>query len=440
LIFIMPIEFKTNRTIRVWNRVVFAAAFLASAWTVVALGSFECPRGIYALDSALGSITNGVSMRDANIRTNDFITGYALRSAWEELEPVQDQFDFTIIDWNVRKLSVKGKKLSCLVLPIDPAWLAQTPGVTTWFDTDPNQNRVRPVPWDPLLIERLSVFIHALAEHEIEGVKLKDHPTLAVVNLGFAGAALAIRDPSVKLRDMTGYSRAALSNAVLANLRIAVTNFPNKFVHIEFWPVLDAQSSPTLWEDLRQGILAEFNGVTRPRVGFWGENLAASRPVPNGDPILGRPTTTFGAPLYLSQTNTWVGFQALTSWAQPFNNFNAQVTNATPADGMQFASDTYGSTYFELYVSDIDRVDWRADFERWRARLFPPEQFSAMLTGGDLQLQWPSWIGGVYRVESSGDLLIWQSNSPSLLATSNITIWPQPATNLAQFYRLRTLP
>ena len=422
------------------NYLPVAAAILASVFTAYALDSFDRPRGIYALDSALGSITNGVSMRDANLRTNDFVTGYVLRSAWDTLEPVQDQFDFTIIDWNVRKLTAQGKKLSCLMLAIDPAWLAQTPGVTTWFDTDPNINRLRPVPWDSFLLQRLAIFIHALAEHQIDGVKFKDHPTLAVVNFGLAGAGLAIRDPSVRLRDMTNYSRVALSNAVLANLRIAVTNFPGKFVQIEFWPVTDTQSSPTLWEYLRQGILAEFNGVTRPRVGFWMENLAASRPAPNTDPVTGRPTTTFGAPLYLSQTNTWVGFQALTSWLQPFNNFNSQVTNATPADGMKFASDTFGCAYFELYVSDIDRLAWRADFEQWRARLFPPEQFTATSPGGNLQLQWPSWIGGVYQVEASGNLVSWQTNSPPLLASNSVTIWTKTTTPAAQFFRLRTLP
>ncbi|MBC8096281.1 MAG: hypothetical protein H7Y43_10740 [Akkermansiaceae bacterium] len=429
-----------KKFIKNWKALFLLTATLAAAGAAGASGNFDRPRGIYALDSALGSTNNGVSMRDANMRTNSFVTGYALRTAWDVLEPAPGQFDFTIIDWNVRKLAARGKKLSYMMLPIDPPWIAQTPGVVTWFDTDPKMNRLRPVPWDEFLLDRLALFIHALAEHEIDGVKFKDHPTLDVLNLGFAGAGLAIRDPSVKLRDMAGYSRAALSNAVMTNLRIGVTNFPGRFVQIEFWPVVDAQNSPTLWEFLRLGILGEFNGETRPRVGFWMENLAASRPAPNTDPVMGRPTTTFGAPLYLSQTNTWVGFQALTSWLQPFNNFNSQVTNATPADGLKYASDTFGCTYFEFYVSDIDRLAWRADFEQWHARLFPPETISATVLNDGVRVEWPSWSGGVYQVESSVDFVAWQTNSLWLLASNSVTAWTEPATQPARYYRLRILP
>ena len=45
--------------------------------------AFPRPRGIYALDSAQGTTNNGVSMRDANIRSNSFVNGYMLRAAWK---------------------------------------------------------------------------------------------------------------------------------------------------------------------------------------------------------------------------------------------------------------------------------------------------------------------------------------------------------------------
>ena len=320
---------------------------------VLAGESFPCPRGIYVLDSMVGTTNiNGVSMRDANIRTHDFLTGYALRADWATMEPAQDQFNFTLIDWNVRRLAAVGQKLSFLFMNTDPAWIAQTPGVTVWYDSSVGRNRA--VPWDSFLLIRMEVFLHALAEHSIDGVKFKDHPVLEVVNTGLVGAKLAIRDPATPMRSMTGYTRANLTDAVLRNLRAAVTKIPSQFVQIGFWPVTDSQNTPMLWEALRQSILAEFNGVNRPRVGFWMENLSASRPAPGQDPITDKPITSFGGPLYLSQTNTWANFQALTSWRQPFNNYDSSVTSATPADGMLYAHSTYGNTYFELYVADID--------------------------------------------------------------------------------------
>lgn len=404
-----------------------------------ATDKFPVPRGIYAIDSGAGFITNGVSMRDANIRTNDFVSGYVLRAGWSVLETNRDQFDFTIIDWNVRKLAALNKKLSLEIINVDPPWLTQTPGVMTWLDADTGTNRA--VPWDPFLLARVEVLLNALAEHQIDGVKLKDHPVLEVINFGMAGAMLAIRDPSVKMRDMTNYSRANLTNAVLRSVLATVRNFPTKFVNVGLWPVTDYQSSPPLWEATRQAILSEFNGVSRPRIGFWMENLSASRTAPGVEPVTGRPNTTFGVPLFLSQTNAWVGFQALTSWLKPFNNFDAQVTNATPFDGMQYANDTYGTTYFEIYVGDLDNVGYRADFQKWRARLFPPEQIT--ITGenvGAIQLQWPSWPGGVYQVEASTNLAVWTTNSPQLLATNALSTWDPTTTQTRQFYRLRTLP
>jgi dienelactone hydrolase len=348
------------------------------------------PRGLYVLDSPSSTTNiNGVPMRDGNIRTNDFVTGYVLRASWSTLEPARDQFEFTIIDWNVRRLAALGQKLSLLLLNTEPAWLAQTPDLTTWYDS--SLGRDRPVPWDPFLLTRLECLLQALASHPIDGVPLKDHPVLEVANFGLVGAKLAIRDPdSVRFRDMPGYSRAALTDAVQRNLRAATTNFPAKFIQIGFWPVTDYTASPSLWEELRQAILAEFNGVTRPRVGFWMENLSASRPAPGQEPVSGKPVPSFGAPLHLSQTNTWVGFQALTSWRQPFNNYENAVTNATPGDGLAYAFGTYGSTYCELYAPDIDYPGYRDELAQWHQRMTTPAPrlVAVPAAPGALALQW----------------------------------------------------
>ena len=420
------------------RQLLFLLVWLCLPFWLPAAG-FPQPSGIYVLDSSTGYSTNGISMRDANIRSNDFVSGYVLRAPWATIETNQDQFDFTIIDWNIRRLAAINKKLSLEIINVDPPWLAQTPSVTTWFDT--SQNQLRAVPWDTFLLTRVGVLLHALAEHQIDGVKLKDHPVLTVVNFGLAGADLAIRDPSVLLHNMSNYSRTALTNAVLANLLVTVTNFPAKFVQIGFWPITDNQATPSLWEFVRQSILAKFNGVDAPRVGFWMENLSASRTAPGVDPVTGRPNTTFGGPLFLSQTNAWVGFQALTSWVRPFNNYTSQVTNATTADGMQYANTTFGSTYFEIYVADIDATANQPDFEQWRAFLFPPDRISLTQgNSGTVQLQWPSWPGGVYQVEASTNLLNWTNSGATRSAVTNMTAWTNTVNLPMQFYRLRTLP
>ncbi len=393
------------------------------------------PRGIFVLDSAASTTNiNGVGMRDANIRNIPFVSGYVLRASWEDMETQQGQFDFTIIDWNVRKLEALGQKMSLWALTVDPPWVAQTPGVATWFDSDPRVNHPRAVPWDSFLQQRLSIFVRALAEHEIDGVKFKNHPVLNTVNFGVAGAMLAIRDPqATSLRDMTNYTRANFTNAVVSNLRIVSTNFPSKFIQIGFWPVADAIAAPSLWEELRSKILSEFNGTNYPRVGFWMENLSASRPAPGQNPINGKPVTSFASPLFASQTNTWAGFQALTSWSHPFNNYDGSVTNATPSDGLEFAYSTYGSTYCELYVSDIDTPAFTNDLASWQAHFVAAQPSgTAGISNANVIITW-NRAAAVTIIEKATNVAgVYGADG----YVTNAFRWTNSTPNATEFYRL----
>ncbi len=332
------------------------------------------PRGIYVLDSAQGTQIGGVSMRNANIRTNPFVTGYVLRASWETLETGPEIYDFTMISNILAQLTPHGLKLSLILTPFDPPYIAATPGLTTWQDTDRQGNPLtRAVPWDSYLLQQRDKFLAALATNVFGGYALRDHPLLDVIDPYLPGGFTGIRDSnSTPLRNLPTYTRSNFLAAVQHELRTLTTNFPGKFVQIGFWKIQDNEDAPyggvEAWEYLRQQLLAEFNGVIRPRVGFFMENLAASRPAPGADPITGYPVADFGAALHLSQTNTWTGFQALTSWLQPFTGPD-KVANGTPADGIRYAFETYGATYHELYVPDIDHAPYQTALTEWHTRL-----------------------------------------------------------------------
>jgi dienelactone hydrolase len=332
------------------------------------------PRGIYVLDSSQGTQIGGVSMRDANIRSNAFVTGYVLRAAWETLEPAAGVYDFTIVSNILARLTPMGLKLSLILTPFDPPYIATAPGVATWQDVDRLGNPLtRAVPWDPYLLQQRARFLSALATNVFGGHVLRDHPLLDVIDPYLPGGFTGIRDPNVMLlRNLPGYTRSNLLYAVQHELRALTTNFPAKQVHIGFWKVQDNENASygnlEAWEYIRRQLLAEFDGIQRPKVGFFMENLAASRPAPGADPITGYPVISYGEALYRSQTNTWAGFQALTSWSHPFTGID-KITNATPADGIAYAFEQYGSTYFELYVSDIDHAPYQADLSLWHQKL-----------------------------------------------------------------------
>ena len=172
-------------------------------------------------------------------------------------------------------------------------------------------------------------------------------------------------------------------------------------------------------ELIRQQLLAEFNGVTRPRVGFFMENLAASRPAPGLDPVTGTPNPNWAVDLALSQTNMWIGFQALGSWSRPFNPDHVDnTTHGTPA------------------------------VERWSRILLPPSpQIVTRMLAPDrssFQLGWTSVTNVFYQVQFSPDLMVWSSAGPALKATNAITVWSDsgtqtgspPAASPRRFYRL----
>ena len=330
---------------------------------------FKQPRGIYVLDSAAGSQVGGVSMRDANIRNVSFVDGYLLRVDWSQLEPTNGAYDFTIIGNIFTKLPAS-QKLSLIVRnDSPPAWLLSLPGISTWTAGSPSVTV--PLPWDGIAQERFRLLLIALGNYVVDGVQLRNHPRIAAINIGIAGLAGGIREPTqIKILNMPGYSRTAVQTAVQTYLANATDNFQAVPVQIGFWTYVDNQDASfggvTAWEQLRQAVLAQFNGVSHPRVGFFMDNLAANRPAANSDPWTGLPNTTFTAPLYLSQNNTFASFQVLGSWARPFNFAHVDNNlNGSPEDGMDYGFNTFQCRYFEHYQTDVDFANYTAEFQRW---------------------------------------------------------------------------
>jgi sugar lactone lactonase YvrE len=346
------------------------SSFLVAVHDPAAASSqFARTTGLYILDGSGGSQINGVSMRDGNIRDVPFVDGYVLRAGWEVLEPSQGVYDFTIIRNIFTKLPAN-QKLSLIVGSSEPAYVAALAGVATYQGQDQNdQPKTRPVPWDATARARWDALVAALAAAPVDGVALRDHPRLLAVNFGMLGGGAGIRDPLPgKLRDLPGYTRAKFQNdAVLPHLRTLTTAFPAKFAHIGFFNYTDSEGGTAAWDQVRQAILAEFNGTTRPRVGFFQETLAGFRPAPFADPLTGTPPQNSLQPEFLSRDGTPIVYQMLGSWARPFNSNHVDNTlNGTPGDAMQYGLNDYFCRYHEIYVADVDTLWLQPQLQRWR--------------------------------------------------------------------------
>jgi dienelactone hydrolase len=332
---------------------------------------FSRPRGVFILDGAAGgnyTATFGrtISLRDAGIRDLPFVDGFTLRVAWDDVEGALGQYDFFIIQNAFAKLPA-GQRLSLIITPDEPTYIAATAGVDTWSDA----GLTRAKPWDPYLRERRRALLAALSAFVVEGVPLAEHPRLDLLDPYLPGGFTGIRDPnSTQLRNIAGYTRLKFLGAVQDELRALQDAFPGKFVQLGFWPIIDNENASyggvTAWEWIRQQLLAEFNGLIRPRVGFFMENLAARRNGPAIDPYSSTPVVGFASALNASQNATWNGFQMLGSWTRPFNDGHVNNTlNGTPNDAMETAYNTYRAEYHEMYTGDIDNPALQPALQRW---------------------------------------------------------------------------
>lgn len=325
------------------------------------------PLGIYVLDGQQGTY------RDGNIRDRPFVAGYAWRMSWRELEPEKGVYDFAPVDHIVARLVAAGQQLFLVrgrggPEGPEPAYIAAEAAVTYDYRDPRGRALKRAVPWDPRLTDRFQAFVKALGDHPVPDPAaggaprpLRDHSVVSNVSLGVPGLD-GVRERGVRLARLPGYTRDRLTAAVLAALRTATDQFPRAFVHLPFWKVSDGQDRPELWEHLRREILQEFDGVRRPRVGFRQDNLAASRDLKTGR-VTGYPSLAFAEPLHRSRDSAYISFEALQSWKRPFRD-PGKVANTVPTDGLRYAYEAFGSTFFQLYVADVDeRSYWPALIE-----------------------------------------------------------------------------
>lgn len=329
------------------------------------------PHGIYVLDNSQGTY------RDANIRNYAFVDGYVWRTSWAEVETSQGVYDFSGVDHIVKRLDSINKKLTILFggNATEPAYIAGKPGVSTYTFTDPvsSVSTTRAVPYESFLLERYRLLLAALANHTIYNlstgtmVALKDHPVLANIstNIPGLGAIRNVNGQNTKINTiLPGYSRAKFIDSIVLCMKLQTDNFPNKNVFIPSYKNIDDNTaSPTLSSAIKTRLLTTFNGVQNPKIGFWQENLAGFKDSTT-QVFTGLPTTAFATPLYQLNDSGYAMFQMLQGWTTPFLD-PTKTAHSSPFDAMCYAYNTYGASYFEIYVGDIDHAAYQTIFTTW---------------------------------------------------------------------------
>lgn len=326
------------------------------------------------------AIPCGIYLAGAD-RPVDWVRGSLATLHWTEVEPAPGAYDFAMLQGQVGRAQ-PGHRFALRMTGREPSHIVEG-AAQTWVWIDPNEAHdecpapdgcERPVPWDEPSLDRFEAFVAALAAFSVtvDGVTapLAAHPNLGSIMLTLPGWG-RIREIGFEIEALPGYERDRLIAATTRALRIQAEAFPETPVITQFFEIDDGDEPP-LWVDLRDAILAD---PTLDAVGFYQENLAHSR-VDGVETF--RPVPAAAEVLFTSQAQTFTALQALTSWADPGQQYTAQIENGSPIDAIRWAWETYGTRHFELYAQDVDaaidgaRPEWLPEFEALGRELCAP--------------------------------------------------------------------
>jgi hypothetical protein len=401
------------------------------------LPMFLRPTGVFNLDPA----------RTEDHHDKPYVTGEMRGIKWRELEDENgyhfNQFLpalFTDLPAN-QVLSLNIQEEPCDIaanLDENNTWCDTSADPLKWGCNEcPEGGVLRAVPWNEQLQTRRENFLQALAKW------LKDNnhwDKVQIINPNVPGGNNGIRellDKPLNDQDIPGYTRENFLMAVQHELRAVQDAFPGKLVQIGYFRVDDEDNDPPLWKWLYPYLANEFNGIVRPRVSFFQEDLASNRPsaVPDFIPYTNPPSTLAymlfpdigqlpSFEFYCDETgcnyspatyNNGITYQANTEWSAPLTNIDktTKTLNSTPNDALEGSFNSFFNQYLELYPgdlahadTDIDPTDQPTDAQRWQDGLQSWKDYTDHLRNEVLQLEAPAGLT-VVREAANHSTISW---------------------------------
>ena len=141
---------KLKTMVRPHLRFIVAATWQTPLWLAIVCllpsmnRAADVSRGIYSLGTATNIVNTPQDERLSGIRTYDFVSGFTMRVLWSDLEPSQDQYDFSVVDSAIQTLAATGRGLNLEILTgQEPAYVLS--GASERFSTK-KSSRVCPGP------------------------------------------------------------------------------------------------------------------------------------------------------------------------------------------------------------------------------------------------------------------------------------------------------
>jgi hypothetical protein len=325
---------------------LFAITFAASRSAIAA----DAPAGNYSLGQARNNPATPGDERLGGIRDYDFVSGFTLRLFWHDLEPTQGQYNFSVIDAAIQRVSALGQSLNVEIFTGDePAYVLNGASATY---TD-HRGQTNPVPWDPFAQTRHAALYAALGSHVVPGAgaphPLNLDPTLKSIDVAPAGLNYGVRDLNDGIQNHPQYTQERYIDAVVSGVAVATAAFPNDTNSLAFFSFDDGAPGPHVDDQILARLDPLYNGPGQTKLAFFVENLSDEWPVPlgNGNGV-GNNLEDWAA------TGGSTMMQALDAWLDHTPERADQLASLNPSTGIELAYETYGTRFFELYLPDLD--------------------------------------------------------------------------------------
>ena len=325
---------------------LFALLLTAPRTTTAA----DAPAGIYSLGQARNPTNTPGDERLAGIRDYDFVSGFTLRLFWNDIEPTEGQYNFSVIDAAIQRVSALGQSLDIEIFTTqEPAYVLD--GASATYVE--HRGGTNPVPWDSFAQTRHAALVTALGAHVVQGSgaphPLSLDPTLKSIDVAPAGLNFGVRDLNDGIQNHPQYTQQRYIDAVVDGVAAATAAFPHDTNSLGFFSFDDGASGPHVDDQILALLEPLYNGPGQAKLAFFVENLSDEWPVPlgNGNGV-GNNLEDWAA------TGGSTMMQALDAWLDHTPERADQLSSLNPSTGIELAYEQYGTRFFELYLPDLD--------------------------------------------------------------------------------------
>ena len=226
-------HFKTERNMKqIFIKTILGFSLLVSIHLTYAQPNYPAPTGVWCSCPPTTGIGNGSV--DPAVASKSYVNGILVRVVWKDIEPVDDTYNWSLIDDQITAAISYGKKISLAVGggPNTPQWLYGL-GANSISYSLPFSGTM-PIPWDAVFLDKWTDFISEL------GSRYQNDATIQLVyitNSSQNGFEMQIPYNPTPSYTSIGYTDQLVIDSWTQIMDAYNAAFPNHYLTNDFHPV-----------------------------------------------------------------------------------------------------------------------------------------------------------------------------------------------------------